>query len=50
MLLQKDFLFYTMKKTFRRPSPHETSVYTRDKAVFEELAGATPGQSIPKPG
>jgi len=39
-----------MKKTFRRPSPHETSVYTGDKAVFEELAGATQRQPVPKSG
>ena len=50
MALQKECLFYTMKKTFRRPSSHEASVYTGDKAVFEELAGATQRQPVPKPG
>jgi hypothetical protein len=50
MILQNEYLFYTMKKTVRRPTPHETSVYTGNKAVFEELVGATQRQSISKPG
>ena len=50
MVRHKDCSFYTMKETFRRPSSYETSVYTGNKAVLEELAGTAQRQPIPKPG
>jgi hypothetical protein len=40
----------TTKKTFRRPSSYEAPVYTRDKAVPEELASAAKRQPVPQPG